>query len=45
MARAAESSQLLRKRALWMGTESVCPSRRTGLGSLRTAAAIFSMLG
>ena len=28
MARAAESSQLLRKRAVWMGIESVCPEEK-----------------
>ena len=38
MLRAAESSQLLRNRAVWIGMESVWPSSRTGLGSSRIVA-------
>src|SRR5260370_20034504 len=37
MLRAADSSQLLLKREFLMGRESVCPSRRTGFGSLAVA--------
>ena len=45
MLRAAESSQLLWNRELWMGTESVCPSRRIGLGIFSSVAAIFCNTG
>jgi len=44
IARAAESSQLLRNRELWIGTESVWPSRRIGFPTPRASAAIFERI-
>ena len=45
MLRAADSSQLLRKRAVWMGTESVWPSMRNGFEMAFRASATFSRMG
>ena len=45
MALAQESSQLLLKRALWMGMESVCPSSWMELGSVAMSSASVFMVG
>ena len=45
MARAAESSQLLRKRELWMGSESVCLPAAPGWAMSCVSAAILARIG
>lgn len=45
MLRAADRSQLLGNRAVWMGTESVWPSNRIGLEMELRAYESLAMIG